>query len=197
VSSLPPTDSPRPDDAPAPAGDVRPDAESGEAAAAPRAAVTLEDRIRRLADESAVDSGLFVVGVVVRGRPGNRVVEVFADGGPEGPAGIDELAGLSRRLAFLLDTEDPVQGAYRLDVSTPGADRPLVDIRQYPQHVGRTLRVSYTTDAGDAEATGTLTEATPEAVTLQPAPAKKGGAAPEPVVVPVAALREARVVLPW
>ncbi|HEX8387197.1 MAG TPA: hypothetical protein VF576_13485, partial [Rubricoccaceae bacterium] len=84
----------------------------------------------------------------------------------------------------------------------PGADRPLADIRQYPQHVGRTLRVSYTTEAGDAEATGTLVEATPEAVTLQPAPAKgaaKGakGAAPEPVVVPVAALREARVVLPW
>ena len=181
-------------DAPDPS---RPDAAAPDAApaAARPAVVTMEQRVARLAHEAAEDSGVYVVGVRVKGPLGKRVVEVFADGEPGSPAGIDDLAGLSRRLAFLLDTEDPVPGAYRLDVSTPGADRPLVDPRQYPQHVGRTLVVTYTPDGGapDAEpatATGTLAEATPDAVTLVPASG-------EPLVIPVAALREATVALPW
>ena len=185
VSDAPSTDSdrldaPRPDDA---ADEARPDA----LGLGTTGIQTLEDRLRTLADEAAEDSGLYIVGVAVRGRPGSRVVEVYADG--DG-AGIDELAGLSRRLSFMLDTEDPVKGHYRLDVSTPGADRPLADIRQYPQHVGRTLVVRYATAAGDAEATGTLAEATPDAITLQPE-------AGDAVVVAVADLVEARVALPW
>ena len=174
-----------------------PEPPAAPAAAAP--ARTLEDRLRALAEEAAVESGLYIVGVRVKGHPGSRVVEVFADG-DEG--GIDDLAGLTRRLNVLLDIEDPVAGHYRLDVSTPGADRPLSDVRQYPKHVGRTLRVRYAPEPADGgaepsgepvadiETTGTLTAATPEAITLQPATG-------EPVVVPVARLREARVVLPW
>ena len=149
---------------------------------------TLEDRIRVLADEAAEDSGVYIVGVSVKGHPGSRLVEVFCDG--DG-AGIDELAGLTRRLNVLLDTEDPVAGRYRLDVSTPGADRPLVDARQYPQHVGRTLRVLHATDAGgEAETTGVLTAATADEITVEPPGAP-------PVVVVVSRLREAFVVLPW
>lgn len=152
-------------------------------AAAPAAG--LEVRLRALAEEAAVDSGLYVVGVSVKGHPGSRVVEVFADGG-----GIDEIAGLTRRINFLLDLEDPVAGRYRLDVSTPGADRPLVDLRQYPQHVGRTLRVTHGAEGTEpAQTTGTLTDATPDAITLD--------VDGEALVVPVADLRKALVVLPW
>jgi ribosome maturation factor RimP len=170
--------------------------------AVPSPVRTLEDRIRALAEEASVASGLYIVGVRVKGHPGSRIVEVFADG-DEG--GIDDLAGLTRRLNVLLDIEDPIAGHYRLDVSTPGADRPLSDVRQYPKHVGRTLRVRYAPEpaaddgaeppgepgpVADIETTGTLTAATPDAITIQPATG-------EPVVVPVARLREALVVLPW
>ena len=148
---------------------------------------TLEQRLRALADEAAEDSGLYIVGVSVKGHPGSRLVEVFCDG--DG-AGIDELAGLTRRLNVLLDTEDPVAGRYRLDVSTPGAERPLVDARQYPQHVGRTLRVRHDSPDGETETTGVLTSATSDEITVE-AP----GAAP--AAVAVGDLREAYVVLPW
>lgn len=159
---------------------------------------TLEDRIRVLADEAAVDSGLFIIGVSVKGHPGSRLVEVFADG-EEG--GIDDLAGLTRRINMILDVEDPIAGRYRLDVSTPGADQPLVDIRQYPKHVGRTLRVRIApvlpvdmapgdTGAPEAEIVGTLTAATADSITIQPD-------AGDAVEIPVARIHEARVVLPW
>ncbi len=166
-------------------------AERGVPASVPVRPPSLEDRVRALAEEAAEDSGLYIVGVSVKGHPGSRVVEVFADG-DEG--GIDDLAGLTRRINMLLDVEDPVAGRYRLDVSTPGADQPLADVRQYPKHVGRTLRVALAaegTAGGDAaEIVGTLTAATPDAITVQPA-------AGDAVVVPVARIHEARVVLPW
>lgn len=158
---------------------------------------TLDRRLRTLAEEAAEDSGLFIVDVVVRGRSGGRIVEVFADGED---AGIDELAGLSRRLSFLLDTEDPVSGHYRLDVSTPGADRPLTDPRQFPRHVGRTLRVRYAADApasepgsaslADLSAEGTLASADADGVALT----LPDGAS---LALPFSRLREARVALPW
>ena len=146
----------------------------------------LADRVRALAEEAAADTDLFVVDVEVRGYEGSRVVSVFADA--EAGAGADDLAALSRSLSFLLDTEDVVKGRYRLDVSTPGADRPLGDRRQYRQHVGRTLAVTY--EAGEDQlvtAQGELVSTDADALTLdgQPAP------------IPFDSIREARVQLPW
>lgn len=150
-------------------------------------------RVRTLAEETLEGTGLFVVDVVVRGAEGRRVVEVFVDG--PGGAGIDELTEASRRLSFLLDAEDAVPGSYRLDVSSPGADRPLSDPRQYPRHVGRTLRVSYMADAADpgeeVTLTGVLQAADEAGISLQ-VPGR-----PDGVFVDHTSIRDARVVLPW
>ena len=147
---------------------------------APAEGTPLEDRVRALAEEAAQDTDLFVVGVEVRGYQGSRVVSVYADS--EGGAGADDLARLSRSLSFVLDTEDLVKGRYRLDVSTPGADRPLADRRQYSHHVGRTLAVT-TAEGGAVE--GVLESVSDDAIDV-------GG-----TVVSFDAIREARVVLPW
>jgi ribosome maturation factor RimP len=150
-------------------------------------------RVRALADEALAGTDLFVVDVVVRGAEGHRVVEVFVDG-PAG-AGIDAIAEASRRLSFLLDAEDVVPGRYRLDVSSPGTDRPLTDPRQYGRHVGRTLRVSYMAEANDpgeeVTLTGVLRAAGPGGLTLE-VPGRA-----DAVDVPFPAIRDARVVLPW
>ena len=151
----------------------------------------LDDRLKALAEEAAVDTGLFVVGVNVRGRSGSRVVEVFADA--EEGATVDALADLSRRLSFLLDTEDPVKGHYRLDVSTPGLDRPLTDRRQFTRHVGRSLSVALgsETDTDPQEtADGELASVEPDALVLR----DKSGA---DRTISFDTIREARVVLPW
>ncbi len=154
--------------------------------APPPATSALADRIEALAVEAAADTDLFVVGVEVRGFQGSRVVEVFADS-PTG-AGSDDLTGLSRSLAFLLDTEDVVKGSYRLDVSTPGADRPLVDVRQYAQHVGRTLALSVERGQGElVTVQGELLSVADGALVLD------GETAP----IPFEHVREARVTLPW
>lgn len=147
---------------------------------------SLADQIRVLAEEAASGTDLFVVGVEVRGYQGSRVVSVYADS--ESSADADDLAALSRSLSFLLDTEDMVKGRYRLDVSTPGAEQPLSDPRQYAKHVGRVLDVTYETAGGGTEALqGELKAVHDDALELD------ADASP----IPFDAIREARVTLPW
>jgi ribosome maturation factor RimP len=158
----------------------------------PTGNLTLAERVRALADEAVAGTDLYVVEVEVRGREGSRVVEVYVDA--DRGAGLGAIAEVSNRLGFLLDTEDPIAGHYTLNVSSPDANRPLALPRQYPKHVGRTLRVSYLADAADpgeeVTATGTLRAADARALTLE---LRDGGT----IEIPFDAVREARVVLPW
>lgn len=147
----------------------------------------LTARIRRLAEEAAEPAGLYVVDVRVRGQKGSRVIEVYVDS-DEGP-GLDDLAELSRELGFLLDTEDVVQGRYHLNVSSPGADRPLTLPRQYRKHVGRPLRVNTGEGEDRRTRTGTLIGLTDEAIELD--------VDGTPETIPFEAIAEARVQLPW
>jgi ribosome maturation factor RimP len=149
--------------------------------------VDLRTRIRALAEEVATDSDAYVVDVQVRGQKGSRIVEVFLDA-DEG-VGSDDLARLSRSLAFLLETEEVVKGKYYLNVSSPGAERPLVMPRQYRKHVGRTLQV--TTGSADAESvrTGTLAAVRDDAFDLD--------VDGETETIPFADVTDARIQLPW
>lgn len=100
---------------------------------------SLQGRVRQLLDELLQRDDWFVVDLQVRGRKGSRVVEVYMDG--DDGVSVDEMAKLSRELAFLLDAEDVIKGKYHLNVSSPGDDRALLFERQYRRHVGKTLQV--------------------------------------------------------
>jgi ribosome maturation factor RimP len=100
---------------------------------------SLEDRIVQLAEELIQRDDWFIVDLQVRGRKGSRVVEVYLDG--DDGVNVDDMASLSRELAFLLDTEDLIKGKYHLNVSSPGDDRALVMERQYRRHVEKELQV--------------------------------------------------------
>jgi len=93
----------------------------------------------QLAEELIQRDDWFIVDLQVRGRKGSRVVEVYLDG--DDGVNVDDMASLSRELAFLLDTEDLIKGKYHLNVSSPGDDRALVMERQYRRHVGKELQV--------------------------------------------------------
>lgn len=145
--------------------------------------------VRPLAEEITAATPYFLVDVEVRGHWGTRVVEVFIDG--EGDFGLDDLATISRELGFLLDIEDAIDGAYKLEVSSPGADRPLTQPQQFGKHVGRDLRVTYHAEGGGSDKVeGELVEAGDDGVVLAPA----GG---EPRRLPYTAIEEALVLLPW
>lgn len=75
--------------------------------------------------EPVLDSrGFRLVRVTVTGREG-KTVQVMAER-PDGTMTIDDCEAISRELSPVLDVHDPVAGSYRLEVSSPGIDRPLV-----------------------------------------------------------------------
>lgn len=49
---------------------------------------------------------------------------------------------VSRQISALLDIEDPLQGRYNLEVSSPGLDRPLIKERHFQRYIGHKIRVS-------------------------------------------------------
>ena len=150
--------------------------------------LTLEERVTSVAADVLTDPKLFLVGVVVRGVKGSRVVEVYIDG--DEPVSLDELSRLSREIGFLLDTEDFIKGRYQLQVSSPGLDRPLEQKRQYPKHIGRTLRVKIEDANGISTIEGHLDKAEDEHIVLTLADGSRHEVLFGQIV-------EAKVKLPW
>ena len=149
--------------------------------------VDLRSRVRALAEEVATEGESYVVDVQVRGQKGSRIIEVFVDA--DDGVGSDDLARLSRDLAFLLETEDVVKGKYYLNVSSPGAERPLALPRQYPKHVGRTLEVKTGSADEPTVRTGTLAAVRDDAFDLD----VEG----DVETIRFADVIEARIQLPW
>ena len=127
-------------------------------------ALPLADRVRAVADEVAASREAFVTGVEVKGRSGQHIVEIFAD--TDAGIGVDDLAHLSREIGFALDEVMPDK--YLLNISSPGASKPLVLPRQFARHIGRRLRL-------DVRAAAFPPEEVVEAEAGEP-----GGSAPAP-----------------
>lgn len=96
---------------------------------------------------------LFVVKVQVSDNPAKPKVTIIIDG--DHGVGIDECATVSRRLARRLADAYGEELSYVLEVTSPGADQPLMLERQYNRHVGRQLKIIL---KDGSEKTGTLDE---------------------------------------
>ncbi len=119
------------------------------------------NRIAQLLAEALGDSGLYVVGLTVSDAVMPKITATLD--GPNG-LGIQECAQVTRRLNRALADTYGEDAAYSLEVTSPGADQPLTDPRQYPRHVGRSLLLKL---ADGTEKTGPLVAATPEGIELE------------------------------
>lgn len=141
--------------------------------------------LQELAARCAAQEGAVLIDLAVRGDRRRPVIEVFIDS----PTGVtaDLCTKVSRDLQQGLEGLDPA-AEYRLVVSSPGADRPLVHPWQYPKHVGRPFRVRVAASGEVREVRGTLVEADAEGIVLE----GEGRAR-----IDFASIVEARVALPW
>jgi len=58
---------------------------------------------------------------------------------------VEDCEKVSRQISSLLDVEDPILGEYTLEVSSPGADRPLFTAEQFARYVGSEVRLQLRT----------------------------------------------------
>lgn len=102
------------------------------------------ERLRGLLDPLAVERGLHLEDVTVTPAGKRRVLRVVVDSEEPGEGvQLDTCAELSRAASSVLDDSDVMGGApYVLEVTSPGADRPLTELRHYRRAVGRLVRMN-------------------------------------------------------
>lgn len=98
-----------------------------------------ERAVADLAEPVLGELGYRLVRVKISGRDGGTV-QIMAER-PDGQMSVDDCATISRRLSPLLDAYDPMPGTYRLEVSSPGIDRPLVRPSDFATWVGHDAKV--------------------------------------------------------
>lgn len=145
-----------------------------------------------------------IVGPVLEGL-GFRLVRVKIIGGnpptlqimaerPDGGFGIDECETASRAISPVLDVEDPISGAYNLEMSSPGIDRPLVRISDFERWAGHDVKVEMAVPLeGRKRFRGILLGAKGDTALLRlpDAPAET----PDTVALPIADIGDARLVM--
>ena len=100
------------------------------------------EEVRRVAESLCSALGMELVFVQYGREAGGRVLRLYIDK-PEG-INLDDCALVSRELGDMLDVYLEEVGPYRLEVSSPGADRPLGRASDYERFIGQTARIRTT-----------------------------------------------------
>ena len=95
----------------------------------------------KLIEPEAEAEGLALVRVKMIGGASDPTLQVMAERPDTRQLTLDDCARLSRRLSDLLDEKDPIEESYRLEVSSPGIDRPLTRLADYEDWKGHEARI--------------------------------------------------------
>lgn len=79
--------------------------------------------------------GYELVGVEFTAQGRRGILRIYID--KEGGITVDDCGRVSYQVSGVLDVEDPIQGAYNLEVSSPGLDRPLFKAADYERYAGQ------------------------------------------------------------
>lgn len=86
--------------------------------------------------------GYDLVRVCMIGGSSDPTLQVMAERPDTRQLTIDDCERISRRLSDVLDMCDPIEGSYRLEVSSPGIDRPLTRLKDYQDWAGHEARIT-------------------------------------------------------
>lgn len=97
-------------------------------------------KLEALAQEVATTCGCEIYDLELTSVQGRRTLRVLIDR-DSGGVGIEDCSNVSRGLSEKLDLDDPIDGAYDLEVSTPGLDRPLKQPWHFSKVVGKKIQL--------------------------------------------------------
>lgn len=98
-------------------------------------------RVERIIAPTLVEMGYDVVRVQFSGGRQHARLQIMAERVDEQGMTVDDCADISRAVSALLDVEDPISGAYDLEVSSPGIDRPLTRERDFVRFAGHGTKI--------------------------------------------------------
>jgi ribosome maturation factor RimP len=114
----------------------------------PRCLLVDTTAIARLIEPAVKELGFDLVRVAMIGGTSDPTLQVMAERPDTRQLDLDDCQAISRALSDLLDAEeaagrDPIEGGYRLEVSSPGIDRPLTRRKDFADWAGHEARIKY------------------------------------------------------
>ena len=148
---------------------------------------TLTEQLHDMIQPLCEEQGLILVGVALHGVANARTLRITAD--TEAGITLKQCKVLSNEISDLLFRKELIAGNYRIEVSSPGLNKPLEHPFEYRRNLNRDLKVSFVQDGESREVVGKLIELSDAAITLE---LKK-----ERIVVALDQIEKAVVKLKW
>ncbi len=152
----------------------------------------LSARVAAIAEPVLHQIGYRLVRVRVSGLDG-CTVQIMAER-PDGSMTVEDCEAVSRTLSPILDEADPIERAYRLEISSPGIDRPLVRRSDFERNAGHEVKIETAVSIdGRRRFRGTLLGTQGDNARLR----RSDATADEPaeVLIPIEEMSEAKLVL--
>jgi len=99
--------------------------------------------LERMIEPEVTSLGYDLVRLQMIGGESDPTLQVMAERPDTRQLGIGDCERISRRLSEVLDLCDPIEGSYRLEVSSPGIDRPLTRLKDFADWSGHEARVKF------------------------------------------------------
>ena len=117
----------------------------------------MRESLIRLLEPEVAALGYELVELEFAAHRGGGILRLYIDRSGAG-IGIADCEQVSRRVSAVLDAADPIRGAYTLEVSSPGLDRPLRTPAHYERALGERVWVELTARDGRRRYTGRLAQ---------------------------------------
>lgn len=132
-------------------------------------------------------AGVELIALEVKGKVGQQFIKVFVDV----PGGITlaKCEVLSRQFLDCLDIEDIMPGKYRLEVSSPGVNRPLKTSADFYRNLGRAVKVIYQDDINEEDFEGKIVKVSNETVQIE--------GKSETKQISISKIKFGKIKLPW
>ena len=113
--------------------------------------------LTRLIEPEVESLGYGLVRVAMIGGTSDPTLQIMAERPDTRQLKLEDCETISRRLSDLLDVADPIDGGYRLEVSSPGIDRPLTRLKDFADWQGHEARLKLAeTIDGAKQVSGTI-----------------------------------------
>ena len=101
-----------------------------------------KQKILQIAEKVVEEADFFLIAIEYRGDNRNQIIEIFVDNVSGFSA--EDCKIISKKISTVFEEQDLIKGnKYRLDVSSPGIDRPLKFFGQYSKHLNRKFALEY------------------------------------------------------
>lgn len=101
----------------------------------------LQHRLEEIVLPVLQSHGVDFIEAQIKGGRNSQIVRITIDA--DGGIPLDRCAAISREISAHLDVADFFPGRFRLEVSSPGIDRPLQTLRDFERNIGRQVKIQY------------------------------------------------------